>query len=811
MLDALTPHEWQNRDIENLLFWDCTGLVAVQTGGGKSLVAVETVLRSGHHTRGAVLVIAPKSTFKKTWVQTFERQGGITPRQINSTKDGKQAEMDLRFNEPGVYLINHELFTRRDWAGVEPELAIVDECFVAGTMISTPTGEVPIESLAVGDVVLGFDHTTGRVIESTVTNLMQRDSMYVDKTFGATVNHPFYVEGYGYLPLADIEDGEIGYYLDQAVSGNKDLSIVRAPIRGGQNKQEQRVLLSELRPDAQATTEAGHSGEASRRVKGLGRKRGGARELAAHCKSQVARPRVSGSQSQKDDGEQPFQRPRSAEEDCRNPEGARSGLLAFDGRERQDSASRAGFAGRAWRAVGSFLRCLAWVKSRRRLSHRVQDRPSDAGINDRGGVRWKVSQLSVRENARRKEGCETTGNGLDDLAILEPRNLERYHRVRLENLGTSATRVYNIETTTSNYFANRALVHNCHKMSNYQMLTKKKVNSGAWKLTHFAAKRRIAMSATPYRNNFSNIWTLLRWLYPDQNGRGQIADRSFWRWVEEWCVVENDYFAGKVVRGELVPGKLVSQIPCYIYHAKRQPCCDFHPEGFLATDEPERIVRTVELSPAMKKAYKQLEEDYVAFLGDNPLVVELPIVMRARLRQMSLGMIQVDENDNVTYAVDCESPKYDDLKDVLEQEIPGEPVLVVTHSKQFAIVLAEKLRRDNYTVAEWHGDLKQTARDDEGERFERGEAQVLVATIDSLGTGTDFLQRVTQTIVWMSRTDDATNNEQTEGRLDRMGGLGRVTSIEIQAEGTYDEGILSKNLQHALDMNKTLALSGNVG
>jgi superfamily II DNA/RNA helicase len=147
----------------------------------------------------------------------------------------------------------------------------------------------------------------------------------------------------------------------------------------------------------------------------------------------------------------------------------------------------------------------------------------------------------------------------------------------------------------------------------------------------------------------------------------------------------------------------------------------------------------------------------------------------------------------------------------LEQEIPGEPVLVVTHSKQFALVLAEKLRRDKYTVAEWHGDLKQSERDAEGERFEAGEAQVLVATIASLGTGPDFLQRVTQTIVWMSRTDDPTDNEQTEGRLDRMGSLGRVTSIEIQADGTYDEGIFSKNLQHALDMNKTLAGTANVG
>lgn len=469
--DRLTPHEWQEADIERLLFWDCTGLAAIETGGGKSLLAVETVLRSGHHTRGAVLVIAPKSTFKKTWELTLQRQGGIMPRRINSSKAGKEAELDLRFNTPGVYLINHELFARRDWGDLQIELCIVDEC---------------------------------------------------------------------------------------------------------------------------------------------------------------------------------------------------------------------------------------------------------------------------------------------------------------------------------------------HKMSNYALVTKNKRTSGAWRLVHFKAKRRLAMSATPYRNKFENMWTILRWLYPDDNQAGGLADRSFWRWADDNCIVEQDYFAGKVVRGEITPGRLVSRIPCYIYHAKRNACCQWHPNGFMDTDEPEQIVRTVELTPAMKKAYTQLERDLVTWLGDNPLVVELPIVMRTRLRQMSLGSLTVNDDDSVTYAVDCESPKYDDLKLVLEDEIPDEPALVVTHSREFAVVLAEKLRRDGYTVAEWNGSLSQKQRDAEGERFANGEARVLVATIASLGTGTDFLQHVTSTIIWLSRTDDPTENKQTEGRLDRMGALGRVTSIEIQAEGTYDENILSKDIQHALEMNANL-------
>lgn len=465
MTDPLIPHEWQNRDITELLFNDCTGMAAIATGGGKSLLAVETVLRSGHHKTGAVLIIAPKSTFKKTWVATFERQGGPTPRQVNSTKHGKLADADLRANVPGVYLINHELFTRRDWDGVTPEICVLDECH----------------------------------------------------------------------------------------------------------------------------------------------------------------------------------------------------------------------------------------------------------------------KISARDG------------------------------------------------------------------------------KGGGKLRSFKAKRRIAMSATPYRNKFENTWTILRWLYPERNESGDIADRSFWRWASAYCTVENDFFAGKVVRGEKTPGLIASLIPCYIYHAKRARCCEYHPEGFLGTQEPEQIVRTVELTPKMRKAYKQLEQDYIAWLGENPLVVELPIVMRGRLRQMALGELMLDEEGRVTYPLDGDSPKYDDLRDILDNEVPDEQVLVVTHSREFALVVAERLRRDGYSVAEWNGSISQKERDIQGELFESGEKRIMLATIASLGTGTDFLQRVTSTIIWLSRTDDPTDNEQTEGRLDRMGSLGRVTSIEIQAEGTHDAGVMSKDLAHALELNASLA------
>lgn len=475
----LEPHDWQAVDIENLLFWDCTALVAIQTGGGKSLLAVEAVHRAGHAANGAVLVIAPKSTFSDAWVRTVKRQTGEDIRIINSKKAGKEAEADLRANKPGWYLINHELFTRRQWDGVRVEVCICDE---------------------------------------------------------------------------------------------------------------------------------------------------------------VA------------------------------------------------------------------------------------------------------------------------------------------------------------------------------KMSNWRLWFRK--SSGAHRLIYFKAKRRIAMSATPYRNDFANMWTVLRWVYPE------ITDSSPRKWIAKYCTVINQenmdepgvtkeekkqvYFAGEVVKGEKEPGRVVSELPCYIYHAKRQRCCEFHPNGFLATEEPSLEIRTVEMTGEQKKAYHSMEENYIAWLGENPHVVELPIVARSRLRQISLGMIQFEEDGTIGYAPDCESPKFNELVNVLS-ELGDEQVLVLTHSKKFATVVADRLNGLGTTASAWTGDVSMKDREQIEADFADGTIRVIVGVIAAMGTGVSSLARVTSTCVWMSRSDDPSDNFQAEGRLDRLDSIGRVSNIEIQAEGTYDAGVLSHGLQKRLEMNQSLA------
>lgn len=315
-------------------------------------------------------------------------------------------------------------------------------------------------------------------------------------------------------------------------------------------------------------------------------------------------------------------------------------------------------------------------------------------------------------------------------------------------------------------------------------------------LSTLKSNSRIGMSGTIAGNKIEGIWSVLRWVYP------AVAGRSFWRWVDEYCYTKFDPFAGKVIAGERVPGAIVNSIPCYIRHLKRERCCEFHPNGMDA-DLPRMVTeeRVVQLSPEQKRIYKKFEKDLMVFLEGNPMMAEVPVATRIRLRQITLGVPTVTEEGEVTFAEDCKSSKLDELKTIIEDLPDGEPILILTHSQKFAEVTAKRLGEKAF---EWSGKKSQKLRDEALEKFIAGDLQYIVAVISAIGEGTDGLQERCSTVVWLSRDDNRLLNEQAAGRLDRQGQKSSVTSFDIIAEDTYDEGQLSKLVLDQLKMNKSL-------
>jgi HlyD family type I secretion membrane fusion protein len=69
--------------------------------------------------------------------------------------------------------------------------------------------------------------------------------------------------------------------------------------------------------------------------------------------------------------------------------------------------------------------------------------------------------------------------------------------------------------------------------------------------------------------------------------------------------------------------------------------------------------------PAQRKVYEKFQRDLVVWLQENPLVAEVPIAARIRLRQMTLAVPSIGANDEVYFADDAVSTKYQALLEIV--------------------------------------------------------------------------------------------------------------------------------------------------
>lgn len=91
------------------------------------------------------------------------------------------------------------------------------ECssFLAGTLVWTNKGLLPIEKLAVGDIVMGRDDKTFEDAPQRISKLFNREvSRYYELDTGyekilVTEEHPYWLQGQGWTPVAELKAGDV--------------------------------------------------------------------------------------------------------------------------------------------------------------------------------------------------------------------------------------------------------------------------------------------------------------------------------------------------------------------------------------------------------------------------------------------------------------------------------------------------------------------------------------------------------------------------------------------------------------------------
>jgi hypothetical protein len=296
---------------------------------------------------------------------------------------------------------------------------------------------------------------------------------------------------------------------------------------------------------------------------------------------------------------------------------------------------------------------------------------------------------------------------------------------------------------------------------------------------------RLSMSGTPAGNRFEGFWAVSKWLWPKH------IPRSFWAWVYDWCELEYSPFSKHEIVGEKDPGAFVAALPCYI---RLEP-----KHGLEVVEE----VRYVDLLPAQRKIYDKFEKDLVVWLGENPMVAEVPIAARIRLRQITLAVPTITDDGEVVFADDAKSTKFQALQEIIEDN-PEERMLILTDSQKFAKLVADRLNTPNKLAFEWSGTKTQKQREAAKQAFIKGDCRYIVAVIPAIAEGVDGLQDVCSTIVWLSHSDNSLMNQQVFDRIHRRGQKDIVKVFDIVARDTFDDPQRDSLLQKRLAMNASL-------
>lgn len=343
---------------------------------------------------------------------------------------------------------------------------------------------------------------------------------------------------------------------------------------------------------------------------------------------------------------------------------------------------------------------------------------------------------------------------------------------------------------------------------------------------------RIALSGTFYGNKFENAHTLTRWLWPAElNEAGEyIIAPSVVSWRAQWMAFgEVEFWTRAIPFGALVlesagdrhkvrvkdyngeknPGEFVATLPCYLRVES--------PSGPV----PEPELFEIDLSPAERVGYDQMVEEGVMWLdahGDlEPLVSNLPVVKRTRLRTAALGTMslrwlrEIDKDgrqvSEVFFNEDTRSTKLQALRQILDRpDWAGKQAIVFTHSRVFAEVVAIRMQRAGYAAALWAGSVSSKERDQIKADFLAGKVRYIVAVVESFSTGLDGFQAVCNRVVWLSRSDNTTQNSQAARRIWRNGGdLENYRSVEVIARDTYDAGVFDAYRVKTSLMRRTLA------
>lgn len=326
-----------------------------------------------------------------------------------------------------------------------------------------------------------------------------------------------------------------------------------------------------------------------------------------------------------------------------------------------------------------------------------------------------------------------------------------------------------------------------HRAKNHKAQTSR----GLWLID---APIKYALTGTPISNHPGELWSILRWLYPEQyheqgkryNGQAW----AYWPFYDEYVeAYDTGYGSGKVVVGVKNPDALRFELRNRMIRRTKQEVLDL----------PEKVREfiPVQMSKKQRKLYEQAEKDFWLTVlkeieeGDEQLAREAQEVLEGKrsLYELSNGasrtvrLRQISSSPAVLGG-DDDSAKLDAIVENIVDNSHKQHV-VFTEFVPTANLLVERLRKKGLEAHAFTGEVtatwERTAMED---GFQNGEIDVLVGTIAAMGESLTLT--AADTAHFSERSWVQTKNEQAEDRLWRTGQQNRVTILVYENEDSVD-------------------------
>jgi SNF2 family DNA or RNA helicase len=274
------------------------------------------------------------------------------------------------------------------------------------------------------------------------------------------------------------------------------------------------------------------------------------------------------------------------------------------------------------------------------------------------------------------------------------------------------------------------------------------------------ANKRLALTGTPVRNEGSQIYGILHFLYPNRFS-------SYWQFVERYFKTWNSPWGAKEIKGYKRKEELQEILDLISVQRKRSEVMQWIPPKQYQTIE-------LEMNTKQKKAYNEMLNFFM--VEDTDVDASGVLAQLTRLRQICLAPELLD------IAAPSEKEKF-----ILEwlEDNPNEQVIIFSNFSSYLKKLQGKIGGSLII-----GETPTWKRQDIVNQFQSGNCKVILANIKAAGVGLTLDNA--STVIFLDRAYTPAENAQAEDRSvpTTQNSNQNCTIIDVVCKDSVDQKIL---------------------